>query len=68
MEKLKNTNFINMLKQRTPVWLKGDRTRPGMVCAIQKNLYDKSEPTRYWVLWRDLKKSDHEEDQLEIRK
>ena len=68
MEKSKSTNFTNMLKQRDPVWLKGDRTMPGMVCAVQKSLYDKSEPVRYWVLWRDLHKSDHEEDQLEIRK
>lgn len=54
-------------KQRDRVYLKGRRDMPGIICAVQQNLFDKSEPTRYWVLWKDMKKSDHEEGQLEAR-
>lgn len=56
------------LKLWSRVSLKGNHDRKGLVCGIQPSLYDKSEPTRYWVLWRDLKKSYHEIEQLEIRK
>lgn len=53
----------------TRVCLKGNPSRPGIVCAVQLNLVDKSDPAqKYWVLWRDCKKSDHEIGQLEIRK
>jgi hypothetical protein len=53
----------------TQVYLKGDTSRPGLVCAVQLNLVDKSEPAqKYWVLWRDCKKTDHTIDQLEVRK
>lgn len=55
------------MKQGTTVYLRGDRARLGVVYAVQQNLFDKSEPTRYWVLWKDMKKSDHEADQLEVR-
>lgn len=55
------------IKLWTRVALREDKDRKGLVCGIQKSLYDKSEPTRYWVLWRDLKKTDHEINQLEIR-
>lgn len=52
----------------TRVYLKGNPTRPGIVCDVQMNWIDSSEPAqRYWILWRDHKKTDHTIDQLEIR-
>lgn len=56
------------MKRGTRVYLKGRRDKPGLICAVQPSLYDKSEPTRYWVLWRDCSKTDHEASQLEVRK
>ena len=55
------------MKQGTKVYLRGRKSVPGIICAVQKNLFDKYEPTRYWVLWKDMKKTDHEADQLEVR-
>lgn len=55
------------MKQGTKVYLRGRKELPGIVCAVQRNLFERSEPTRYWVLWKDSKKTDHEEDQLETR-
>jgi len=52
------------MKNRTRVRLKG-RDMPGIVCAVQTNYHDRSEPTRYWVLWRDCSKTCHAGEQLE---